>query len=85
MPLLHADELIMKRAAQLPRQPGESLQRLSTAVQRNIDDAERRIAQLEKRIALLEARDLWFRLAFYPYLQGLAVAVPYAMPPSLPR
>lgn len=58
---------------------------MRVAVARNFDSIETRIAKLEARVATLEARDAWFRATFYPYLQGLAAAVPHVLPPTLPR
>ena len=74
----------MTRAAQLPRLDSPSLQRHSLAVKANLDALERKADALEERLALLESRDAWFRETFYPYLEGLAAAVPFAAPPALP-
>lgn len=75
----------MTRAAQLPRLDSPSLQRHSLAVKANLDALERKADSLEERVALLESRDAWFRATFYPYIQGLAAAMPYAAPPALPE
>jgi hypothetical protein len=72
------------RARPFAHQRDPPLASLSQTSRANIDALERENDALKRRVAVLEARDSYFRLSFYPYIVGLAAAVPFAAPPALP-